>query len=65
MSNEDKWKMVVISYREKLSKLEAKFHQERRARDLLEETVKLEAEEKARLAQLNNIKFTKINALMA
>jgi hypothetical protein len=64
MTSEDKWKLVVISYREKMGRLEAKLEEQRRERELLEEEMKLWGEEKDRLTKLNNIKFNKINALM-
>lgn len=41
MTIEDKWKMIVINYREKLAKLETKIQEERKTRDLLEETARL------------------------
>ncbi len=35
MTNEDKWKMVVLSYREKNVKAELKLQEERKARGIL------------------------------
>ena len=41
MNKEQKWKLIVLSYRDKLGRLEQVVKEERKSKAILEETLKL------------------------